>query len=333
MFVNEKFIKKRGFEKRKRCAGGYRNEGGIKAVPHNLALDIRRNRMLYVFLSIILGYFLVFHYIPMVGLLMAFEKYSPVKGIFGSQWVGLRHFKNFFTGPFAVKLIRNTVIIGLLDFAVNFPAPIIFALLLNEIKNRAFKKIVQTVSYMPYFISSVVVAGMIISFTKAGGIISVAFSFMTDHVSENRLNLAEWFRPIFVLSGTWQWIGYGSIVYLAALSGIDQGLYEAARIDGAGHWRQMWHVTLPGIMPMITMMLIMRMGILFNVAADKLLLLYNPANYEVSDVINTYIYRVGLGSMDYGMSTAVGLINSLIGTVLLLTSNRILKKTTGSSMF
>lgn len=326
-------IKKSSAPKRKTCFGGYVNNGGIRAVPHNLALDIRRNKMLYVFLAVILGYFIIFHYVPMFGLLMAFEKYSPVRGIFGSQWVGLKHFRNFFTGPFAVKLIRNTVVIGFLDFAVNFPAPIVFALLLNEIKNKAFKKTVQTVSYIPYFISSVVVAGMIISFTKAGGIISEAVSFMTGGISENLLNLAGWFRPVFVLSGTWQWIGYGSIVYLAALSGIDQGLYEAARIDGAGHWRQMWHVTLPGIMPMIIMMLIMRMGTLFNVAADKLLLLYNPANYEVSDVINTYIYRVGLGSMDYGMSTAVGLINSLIGTALLLTSNRLLKKITGSAMF
>lgn len=325
--------KERNKKRKANAPVGYIYGGGLKAVPHNLKIDIRRNKMLYVFLTIIITYFIIFNYVPMFGLLMAFEKYSPVKGIFGSKWVGLKYFINFFTGPLVGRLVKNTILIGVLDFAVNFPAPIIFALLLNEIKHKAFKKTVQTVSYMPYFISSVVAAGLVIAFTKAGGVISESVTFMTNGTSENLLNMANWFRPIFVVSGTWQGIGYGSIVYLAALSGVDQELYEAAKIDGAGHWKQMWHITLPGIMPMIVMMLIMRMGSIFNVGADKILLLYNPANYEVADVINTYIYRVGLGNMDYGMSTAVGLINSIIGTILLLTSNKILRKLTGSGMF
>ena len=312
---------------------GYIIGGGIKAVPHNLIVDIRRNKMLYFLLIFVLAFFIIFNYAPMFGLLMAFEKYTPVKGIFGSKWIGMKNFQVFFTGPFIKRLVRNTVAIGLLDLAINFPAPIIFALLLNEIKQKHFKKTVQTISYMPYFISSVVAAGLIISFTKAGGVISEALSFLTKGTSENLLNISSWFWPVYVLSGTWQGIGYGSIIYLAALSSIDQELYDAAKVDGAGLWKQMWHVTLPGIRPMIIMMFIMRMGSVFSVGADKILLLYNPSNYEVSDVINTYVYRLGMEQTDYGMSTAVGLFNSIIGTILLLTSNAILKKTTETSMF
>ena len=320
-------------KKQKKKVQGYIIGGGIKAVPHNLKVDIRRNKMLYVFLAVILAYFIIFNYVPMFGLVMAFEKYTPVKGIFGSKFVGLKNFQTFFNGPFVGRLMRNTIYIGVLDLLVNFPAPIIFALLLNEMKQKAFKKIVQTTSYLPYFISSVVAMGMVLNFCKAGGVISNALRFLTGGVSENLLNIPSWFRPVYILSGTWQGIGYGAIIYLAALSAIDQELYDAAKVDGAGYWRQCWHITLPGIMPTIIMMFIMRMGTVFSVGADKILLLYNAANYEVSDVINTYVYRLGLEQMDYSLSTAVGLFNSLIGTTLLLTSNKILKKLTDTSMF
>ncbi len=312
---------------------GYVQGKGFPGFLHNLSLDIRRNKMLYVFLAIIVTYFIIFNYLPMFGLLMAFEKFNIVKGVFGSKWVGLQHFKTFFSGPFVGRLMRNTVLIGVLDLLVNFPAPIIFALLLNEIKWNPFKKTVQTISYLPYFISSVVAMGLVINFTKAGGVISSLFSFMTGGQSENLLNIPGWFRPIYILSGTWQGLGYGSIIYLAALSGIDQELYDAAKVDGAGRLRQCWHITLPGISSMIIIMFIMRMGSVFSVGADKILLLYNSANYEVSDVINTYVYRLGMQEANYGMSTAVGLFNSLIGTALLLTSNAILRKLTDTSMF
>ena len=223
--------------------------------------------------------------------------------------------------------------IGVLDLVVNFPAPVIFALLLNEIKQRTFKKTVQTISYMPYFISTVVAAGLVIGFTKSGGAVSELFSFMTGGVSENLLNQPAWFRPIYILMGTWQGMGYGSIIYLAALSNVDQELYDAANVDGAGYWRQMWHITLPGISAMIIMMFIMRMGSVFSVGADRILLLYNASNYEVSDVINTYVYRLGMQEADFGLSTAVGFFNSVIGTILLVTSNQVLKKLSGTSMF
>ena len=223
--------------------------------------------------------------------------------------------------------------IGVLDLVVNFPAPVIFALLLNEIKQRTFKKTVQTISYMPYFISTVVAAGLVIGFTKSGGAVSELFSFMTGGVSENLLNQPAWFRPIYILMGTWQGMGYGSIIYLAALSNVDQELYDAANVDGAGYWRQMWHITLPGISAMIIMMFIMRMGSVFSVGADRILLLYNASNYEVSDVINTYVYRLGMQEADFVLSTAVGFFNSVIGTILLVTSNQVLKKLSGTSMF
>lgn len=311
----------------------YKIGGGIRAVPHNLLIDIRRNPILYLLLGIILLYFLIFNYAPMVGLVMAFEDYSPAKGIFQSRWVGLHNFEVFFSGPFVGRLIRNTVWIGLLDLVVNFPAPIIFALLLNEIHQKAFKKVVQTISYMPYFISAVVACGMVISFTQSGGVISQLFAFAFDGKSVNLLNEKSWYRPIYILQNTWQGLGYGSIIYLAALSGIDQGLYDAAECDGAGYIRKMWHVTLPGITSTIVMMFILRMGVVFSVGADKTLLLYSAANYEVSDIINTYVYRMGMEQQDYGLSTAVGLFNSIIGTIMLVSSNQVLKKLTGSGMF
>ena len=311
----------------------YKIGGGIRAVPHNLLIDIRRNPILYLLLGIILLYFLILNYAPMVGLVMAFEDYSPAKGIFQSRWVGLHNFEVFFSGPFVGRLIRNTVWIGLLDLVVNFPAPIIFALLLNEIHQKAFKKVVQTISYMPYFISAVVACGMVISFTQSGGVISQLFAFAFDGKSVNLLNEKSWYRPIYILQNTWQGLGYGSIIYLAALSGIDQGLYDAAECDGAGYVRKMWHVTLPGITSTIVMMFILRMCVVFSVGADKTLLLYSAANYEVSDIINTYVYRMGMEQQDYGLSTAVGLFNSIIGTIMLVSSNQVLKKLTGSGMF
>ena len=312
---------------------GYRVGGGIKNVPHNLFLDIKRNKVVYILLAFILAYFLIFNYAPMFGLLMAFEKYSPAKGIFGSKWVGLKNFEDFFTGPYVGRLIRNTVAIGVLDLVINFPAPIIFALFLNEIHQKPFKKTIQTISYMPYFISAVVACGIVVDFTEAGGPISMMLRGFYGGESVNLLNQKQNFWVIYVLQNMWQGLGYGSIIYLSALSGVDQELYEAAYVDGAGRWKQALHITIPSIMPMIIMMLILRMGSVFAVGADKILLLYGPANYEYSDVINTYVYRMGITQQDFGLSTAVGLFNSIIGTIMLITTNQITKKVSGTSMF
>ncbi len=313
--------------------GGYIIGGGVRAVPHNLILDIRRNKLIYILLVIVLAFFAVFNYAPMVGLLMAFQDFSPERGIFGSEWVGFENFVNFFSGPYAGRLIRNTIAIGVLDLVVNFPAPIIFALLLNEIHEKYFKKTIQTISYMPYFISAVVACGLVMDFTEAGGPISVLVANIVGGESVNLINQKQNFWLIYVLQNMWRGLGYGSIIYLSALSSVDQELYEAARVDGAGKWKQMIHVTLPGISTMIIMMLILRMGAVFSVGADKILLLYSPANYEYSDVINTYVYRMGMTQADYGLSTAVGLFNSIIGTILLMTTNAITKKLTDTAMF
>ena len=311
---------------------GYR-EGGIKNLPHNLAVDIKRNKVVYILLAIILAFFIIFHYIPMAGIVMAFEKFSFRKGIFGSDWVGLKYFKEFFSGPFIGRLIRNTVAIGVLDLVINFPAPIIFALILNEIHQKTAKKTIQTISYMPYFISAVVACGLVVKFVEAGGPISVFIAKLTGKESVNLLNQKGNFWLIYVLQNMWQGLGYGSIIYLSALSSVDQELYEAAYVDGAGRWRQMIHVTLPSIAPMIIMMLILRMGAIFSVGADKILLLYNSANLEYSDVINTYVYRMGIQENNYSLAAAVGLFNSIIGTIMLLTTNKITKKLSGTSMF
>ena len=325
--------RKKTRERPDKALKGYWLNGGIRAVPHNLLLDIRRNKVIYICLAFILAFFIIFNYIPMAGIVMAFEDFSPVKGIFGSKWVGFDNFIRFFNGPFIGRLLRNTVVIGVLDLLVNFPAPIIFALILNEITRKKFKKVVQTISYMPYFVSAVVVCGLVINFTEAGGVISNALAPFTGGSSVNLLAESNSFWLIYVLQNMWQGLGYGSIIYLAALSSVDQELYEAAYCDGAGRWKQTIHVTLPGILPTIILMLIMRMGSVFSVGADKILLLYSPANYEFADVINTYIYRMGLQQYDYGLSTAVGLFNSVIGTIMLLTTNKICKKVTGSGMF
>ena len=316
-------------------AGGYIFGGGIKAVPHNLWLDIRRNKVIYILLLIILAYFIIFNYAPMVGLLMAFENYSPRKGLFGSDWIWFDNFKTFFTGPYLGRLIRNTVCIGVLDLVITFPAPIIFALILNEINFKPFKKLVQTISYMPYFISAVVACGLVVTFTQAGGVISEFVASLAHSESVNLLNQGQYFWLVYVIMNLWQGLGYGSIIYLSALSSVDPTLYDSAVVDGANRWKQTIHITLPSILPMILMMLIMRMGAVFAVGADKILLLYGPANYEFADVINTYVYRMGIGSAvaDYGLSTAVGLFNSIIGTIMLLTTNKITKKLSGTSMF
>lgn len=190
---------------------GFRVGGGLRNLPHNFGLDLRRNKALYLFLTVILTYFILFHYLPMFGILMSFEKFSPVKGILGSKWIGFDNFIVFFSGPYAGRLIKNTALIGVLDLLINFPAPIIFALLLNEIRQNHFKKTVQTISYMPYFVSTVVAASLVINFTKSGGAISESLKFMTGGSSENLLNLPSWFKPIYILMGTWQGMGYGSI--------------------------------------------------------------------------------------------------------------------------
>ncbi|NTV90155.1 MAG: sugar ABC transporter permease [Clostridiales bacterium] len=294
--------------------------------------DFKLHKMVYLILAPVIIYFIVFNYIPMAGIVLAFEKFETKMGIFGSPWIGFKNFTDFFGSYYFWRLIRNTFLISFYDFAWGFPAPIILALMLNEIGQKTFKKVVQTISYMPFFISMVVIAGLIIDFTSSTGTITSLVAALGGQ-KENLLSRPELFRTIFVASNIWQNIGFQSIIFLAALSGIDQELYQAARIDGAGRWKQTLHVTLPGIAGTIIIMMILRIGNMMNVGMEKVILLYNPLTYETADVISSFTYRKGLQEFNYGYSTAVGLFNSVINFGLLLVANAISRKFSESSLF
>lgn len=299
-----------------------------------LKRDWRMNKGLYFLIFPIVVYLIVFNYVPMAGIVLGFERFTPKNGVYMSEWVGLKHFVTFFSSVFFVRVLKNTLILSLYSVIFGFPAPIIFALLLNELDNEYYKKVIQVVSYMPNFISTVVISGIIIDFVSTDGVITdllVSIGFLTE--AKNLLSVPEYFRTIMILSDLWQQVGFGSILFLAALTGIDQELYEAAVIDGANRWKQTIHVTIPGIMPTVTIMLIMKIGSLMNANQEKILLLYNPLIYETSDVIGTFVYRKGLLEADYGYSTAVGIFNSIVNVILLFIANGVSRKYSETSLF
>lgn len=286
--------------------------------------DFKINKSLYLLLLPVIAYYVIFSYVPLYGALIAFMDYTPGLGM-SSNWVGFKHFISFFTSPSFGILIRNTLRISLSTLVVTFPAPIILALLYNELKSQKFSKIIQNVSYLPHFISLVVVCGILKDFTRDNGIVTSFLSlFGVPKVS--LLNYPKYFVPVYVISAVWQGAGWGSIVYLAALTSIDASLYEAATIDGAGKFKQLIHVTLPGISSTIIMMLILRLGNVLTVGYEKLILLYNDATLEVADVISTYVYRKGLLEQNWSYSTAVGLFNSAVNLILLFVTNFISRK-------
>lgn len=297
-----------------------------------LRADVRSNYQLYIMLIPVIAYFLLFHYKPMYGAIIAFKNFNPRKGIWGSEWVGMEHFISFFTDPYFGRILGNTLVISLTTLVFGFPAPIILALMMNEIRCNWFKKTVQTLTYLPHFISLVVICGMIRTFTMNNGVITTLLSYF-GFAKETMLNKPELFVPIYVISEIWQTVGWGSIVYLAALTGIDMELYEAAEIDGAGRWKQTLHITLPSIAPTIVVMLILRMGSVLGVGYEKIILLYNEAIYSKADVISSYVYRRGLLQSDYSYSTAVGLFNSVINFVLVVAANQISKRASDSSLW
>jgi putative aldouronate transport system permease protein len=297
-----------------------------------LFVDIRNNKLLYVMLLPVLLYYVVFHYFPMYGSIIAFKDFSPRLGIWGSDWAGAENFKTFFTGMYFWRTVKNTVLISFYELLFGFPAPIILALLLNEVRRSLFKRAVQTVTYLPHFISIVVIAGMVKEFTSSDGIVNDIIAFFGGE----RMSLLlepEAFRSIYVSSGIWQQIGWGTIIYLAALTGIDQEQYEAAKMDGAGRWRQMLNVTLPGLMPTIVILLILSVGRIMNVGFEKIILLYTPSTYETADVISSYVYRVGLQEFNYSFSAAVGLFNSIINFVLVICSNWLSRRLNDTSLW
>lgn len=305
---------------------------GRKSFVARVKKDWKHNKWKYILLIPCIIYFLVFCYKPMYGIIIAFMNYKPSRAIMDCDWVGLKHFVNFFTSRECMRVVRNTFAISGLSILFGFPAPILLALLFNEIRHPKFKKVVQTVTYLPHFVALVVICGLIKNFCLTDGVFNVIGSLFGG-MPHNLLEDKNLFYAIFVGTDIWQDVGWGSIIYLAAISGIDQEQYEAARIDGAGHIAQILYITLPSIMPTITVMFIMRMGSVLNVGYEKILLLYNPTTYEVADVISTYVYRVGLVNAQYSFATAVSLVNSLVNIVFLTVTNAICNKVNGSGLF
>ena len=283
--------------------------------------SIKKGKYIYIMSVPVILYYFIFAYLPMYGIVIAFQQYSPGKGIFGSKFVGMQNFIDFFSSVYFYRLLRNTLMISFYDLLFSFPAPIILALLLNEVRQMKFKRTVQTITYMPYFISMVVVAGILRDFSLPGGGLSKIVAMFTGE-TVNLLGRPDYFRPLFVGSGIWQHIGFGSIIFLAAISSIDQEIYEAAIIDGAGRLRQAWYVTLPSISSTIIILLILRIGNMMNVSYEKIILLYNAVTYETADVISSFVYRKGLLEAVYGYSTAVGLFNSVVNFILLVSANK-----------
>ena len=302
------------------------------AKRHSIWRQVLKYKHIYIILLPAILFYLIFHYAPMGGLVIAFQKFSLTKGIFGSRWVGLENFISFLNDVYFWRLLRNTLMINFWGLVFGFPAPIIFALLLNELKNNVFKKSVQTITYIPHFLSVVVVSSLVLTFVSSQGLINSIIRLFGGETIYF-MNDPKYFYRIYVISDIWQQLGWNSILYIAAISGIDQELYEAATIDGAGRWRQLLHVTLPGIMGTIMIVLIMRMGRMLTIGYDKIILLYNPAIYETADVISTYVYRRGLMDGDYSYSAAVGLFNSIFNFIFLMSANFLSKKATGNGLW
>ena len=294
--------------------------------------ELLKNKYLYIMAIPVILYYLIFCYLPMGGLVIAFKQYEISKGILASRWVGLKYFKEFFSGIYFRRIFGNTLLISFYDILFGFPAPVIFALLLNEVRGQKFKKTVQTITYLPHFISLVVICGMIVDFFGRTGIISVMLSAFTGE-PKNYMSDPKYFRRIYVITNIWQNIGWDSIIYIAAIAGIDQEMYEAAVIDGAGRFRQIVSITVPGMASTIIIMLIMRIGQMLNVGYEKIILLYNSGTYETADVISSYVYRMGLANSRYSYSTAVSMFQSVINFILLLGANTLSRKFSETSLF
>ena len=301
------------------------NRGVIRA-------DFHRNKWAYFMFIPVLVWYIVFCYAPMYGAIIAFKDYSPSLGILGSKWVGLKWIKEFVTDYYFLRLLKNTLVISVTSLVVNFPIPIIYALLVNELRSKKYGKLVQTVTSLPHFISLMVICGMIKTFTMDTGIITKIVGALTGDYS-NLLNKPGAFVPIYILSGTWQEMGWSAIIYIAALAGVDQELYEASAIDGAGKLRQVFAITLPSIIPTIVVMLILRIGGLLNVGYEKIILLYNEGIYDTADVISSFVYRRGIVQSDWSYSAAVGLFNSVINFILIITANKISNRLTENGLW
>jgi len=293
---------------------------------------LARDWQLYSLAVLPLLFFVVFRYLPIAGNVIAFRRFQPGGSIFGEKWVGLRYVRMFLSDPTFWHTFTNTLVLGGLSLVVCFPLPIVLALLLNEIRTRYLKGLVQSLSYLPHFLSVVIVAGMVMQLLSVDGVVNQlvrslggnAITFLQD---------AGWFRSIYVSSEAWQTVGWGTVLYLAALTAVDEELYEAARIDGANRWRQTWHVTLPGIRPTMVTLLTLNIGTFTAVGFEKVLLLYNPLTYPTADVVSTYLFRMGVISNSFSYAAAIGLFEALIGLALVLAANAISRRAVGTSLW
>lgn len=298
-----------------------------------LLKKIQRQKILIFMILPAFLVILIFSYFPMYGILMAFKDYKVAYGVWGSEWVGLKHFKTFFSNPMAVRTITNTVLLGLYSFLWSFPAPIFLALLINELGNARFKKTVQTISYLPYFLSTVIVVGMFKDFSSIDGGLFNQILGVFGAGPVNFFSESSWFRTLFISSGIWQGIGWGTIIYLAALSGVDVEQYEAATIDGANRFQKMLNITIPAILPTVTILMIMNVGGILGADFQKVMLMYSPKIYDVADVIGTYTFREGIEGAKYSYTTAVGLFTSVVSFALLFVANTISKKLSDTSLW
>ncbi|TVY11162.1 ABC transporter permease [Paenibacillus cremeus] len=298
----------------------------------DLQKKLGKSMPLYLMFALPFAYFAIFHYAPMIGNLMAFENYSIVKGFFHSPWAGTKYFRQFLTDPYFWQVVKNTVLMNVYSLLFYFPSSLIFALLLNELRHKFFKSFIQTVTYVPHFLSTVVVVGMLVNFLSVDGLINEVIKLFGGE-PKTFMSLPDWFRGIYVGSEIWQGIGWNSIIYLAALTGIDPQLYEAATVDGANRWRKLLHITLPGISTVVTIMLLLTLGKMLSVGFEKILLMYSGPTYETADVIQTFVYRRGLIDSDFSFASAVGIFQSVLAFVLVVSANEVSKKINGSRLF
>ncbi len=307
--------------------------GGSKTRKQRFFRALKRDKNLYLMFLPIFVWYVIFCYIPLYGIALAFREFVPGAGIFGGEWVGFQYFNQFFSTPYFWRVIRNTVLINVYSLLWGFPIPIIFALCITEVRSKVVQRTVQTVSYLPYFISTVVVCGMIKQFLAPTNGIVNQLIVMLGGDTIDFLSRPEWFRTVYIASDIWQGFGFSSIIYIATIGGIDPQLYEAAQIDGITKFKEIWYITLPGLLPLIMMQLLLSLGSILGVGFQKIYLLYNNLTKEVADVISTYVYERGIISNQYSYSTAVGLFQSLIGFVLTFIANKASKKATNYGLW
>ena len=308
----------------------FKGKTGLGSV---ISKDFKKNKLIWFMAIPFVLWYVIFAYIPMGGIMIAFQKYSIARGVFSSPWIGLENFRQFFSSYYAFRIIKNTIVLSFYRIIFVFPSSILLALLLNEVTSSKFKRTIQTITYLPHFISLTVVCGMITVFVSKNGMINQLMSIFGAEAQSSLLIYPEYYRIIYIISDIWQGIGWGAIIYISALAGINSEYYEAAAIDGANRFQKIIYITIPCLIPTIVTMFILNIGTFMSVGADKTILLYNENTYEVSDIIASFVYRRGIVEADYSFSAAVGLFNGIINLILVLITNTLSNKTTGEGLW